>query len=894
MKKVLKVLGISILAILLLLIIIPFAFQGQIKDMVKKFVNQNLNAKVEFSDVSLSFLRSFPQAHVTVEDLLITNFAPFEGETFMSAKDIAFTMSIKELFKNADEDPIVVNSIAIDEALLTLKTDAFGNVNYDITKQPEASGATQTVDTANSSFKFDIEKYTIDNSAVTYLDAVSNTQLYITELNHQGNGIFSVEKSELDTKTNANVSMTIDSTQYLNNNKIKLDALIGLDLEQQKYTFMDNKGYINQLPLTFNGYVQMLDEGQMIDISFENPGSSFKDFLAVIPEEYSKNIENVETSGDFKVSGLIKGKITETTIPNLDISIKSSNASFKYPDLPKRVSNISIDTEIKNTTGNVDDTYVNINALDFMIDQDRFKSSATIKNLTANMLVNANIDGVLNLANLSKAYPIDFDKELSGILKAKLNMAFDMDAIEKNAYERIKANGTMSVSDFVFSSEDLLHPIQINTADLNFNPSTVTLNNFMAKTGSSDFSATGTINNLLGFLLSNKQLQGTFNLSSNTFVLNDFMTQDVAAAENPSEASAPASKTSSAKDASIKIPDFLDCTINANAKTVIYDNLTLKDVEGKLTIKDQEVTLQNLTSSIFKGILAVTGRVSTKTDTPTFNLDIGADGLDISQSFQDMDLLRNLAPIAKFVEGKLNSVISLQGTLNNSFSPNMNSISGSASADLLTTQVQPQAGSALSKLEGALNFIDFSQLDNKDIKVDLNFADGKVNVKPFNLNYKDIGIAVSGSHGFDKSLNYNAVFNVPAKYLGSEVNRLIGKINENNVNNLTIPVTANINGSMTSPQITTDLTSGITNLTQQLIEIEKQKLIGQGKDKVKDLLGGLLNGNQTNTTTDSTKTVTTDSTKVKTDPVREGVKDILGGLLNKRKKKADSTKSKQN
>ena len=48
-------------------------------------------------------------------------------------------------------------------------------------------------------------------------------------------------------------------------------------------------------------------------------------------------------------------------------------------------------------------------------------------------------------------------------------------------------------------------------------------------------------------------------------------------------------------------------------------------------------------------------------------------------------------------------------------------------------------------------------------------ATGKVNVKPFDLAYEDIAIKVSGSHGFDKSLDYEAVFDVPAKYLGSDV-----------------------------------------------------------------------------------------------------------------------------
>lgn len=879
MKKALKITGITLLIIFFLLLAIPFAFQGQIKDMVKTFINDNLNAKVEFSDVNLSLIRSFPQAYVTVDDLVITNYKPFEDETFATAKNISFTMSVKELFKTASEEPIVVNSITVDEALLTLKTDKLGNTNYDITKEKENN--TQASGT-ESSFAFNIEDYQINNSALTYLDEESNTQVYISELNHSGSGLFSEEDSQLDTETTANVSMNVDSTQYLNQNKIKLDALIGMNLKDQKYTFMENKGFINQLPLVFNGYVQLLEHGQDIDITFENPESSFKDFLAVIPETYSKNIENVETSGDFKVNGIIKGKISEETIPNLDIRILSNNASFKYPDLPKRVDNITIDAAIKNTTGNVDDTFVDIKTLNFKIDQDVFKSNAIIRNLSENMLVNANIDGVLNLANITKAYPIDFDKQLSGILKAKLNSAFDMNAIETNAYERIKNNGSMSVSDFVFSSEDIVNPIQINTADMTFNPGNVSLNSFDAKTGTSDFRATGTIKNLLGFLLSDKKLQGNFNVNSNTFVVSDFMVEDNTNSND-------SNKTTSENE-SLRIPDFLDCTINANANTVVYDNLNLKDVNGTLVIKNQEANLKNLTSNLFNGVMALTGTVSTKTDTPVFDLNLGAEGFDISQSFKDLDLLKKLAPIAQVFQGKLNTVIKLQGTLDQEFTPNLDTISGDAFAELLTTRINDNEASILSKLDTALNFIDFDKLDLKNIKTRLDFSNGKVNVKPFNLKYEDIDIVVSGGHGFDQTLGYDAVFQVPAKYLGSEVNQLLGKINDPEVNKITIPVTANITGSYTSPNVKSDLASSVTKLTKQLIEIKKQQLLDQGKDEIKDLLSGLL-GNSNNETSGSSTTTETDSTKTTTvDPIKEGVKDLLGGLLNNRKKKNDSTK----
>ncbi|WP_242202823.1 AsmA-like C-terminal region-containing protein [Aestuariivivens insulae] len=886
MKKALKITGIAVLIIFALLIAIPFVFQGKINDLVKQFINQNLNAKVEFSDVSLSFIRHFPKAHVSVNDLLITNFKPFENDTLTAINNIAFTMSVKELFKSADQDPMTIQSIYIDEAIVNLKTDKDGHVNYDIAK-PSESQATETKD---SNFAFDIEDYKITNSTISFSDASSKMNMLISQLNHQGKGSFSADQSDLDTHTDALVSFSMDSTNYLNKNSIKLDAIIGLDLKNSKYSFKDNKGFINKLPIEFSGYLQRLENGQDIDITFENPESSFKNFLALIPEAYSKNIENVQTSGDFKVKGIIKGRSSEKTIPHFDISITSNNASFKYPDLPKSVENITINTSIKNETGKNEDTYIDIKALNFKIDRDEFKSSATLKHLTENMLVNANINGLLNLDNISKAYPITLETPLTGILKANLNTAFDMNAIETNAYQRIKNSGSASITDFVYTSKDMANPIHISNADIVFNPDTVSLNNFKAKTGDSDLNATGNLKNLMGFLLSDGNLQGEFKVNSNVFKVNDFMVEDETASENKTDVNTEP----------LKIPAFLDCVIYANANTVVYDNLNLKDVKGSLVIKDQKASLNDLTSSIFDGALSVTGDVSTKEETPRFNLNLNANDFDIAKSFNGMELLQNLAPIAKLLQGKLNTNLNFSGDLDQEFTPNLGTVSGNALAELLSTKISTDQTNLISNLEGALSFIDFDKLNLNDIKTKFEFAEGKVVVKPFQLTYEDINIEVSGSHGFDKTVNYNAVFNVPAKYLGSEVNNLIGKINTAEANTIAIPVTANITGSFTNPTVKTDLSSGVKNLTQQLIEIQKQKLLNQGKDKAKDMLNNLIGGNkaktdslkeeQNNTVKDvlggiiGNKTPS-DSTKTST---TNTVKNVLGGLLGKKKKQKDT------
>jgi hypothetical protein len=880
MKKIFKILGIVLLIFLAILIAIPFVLESKIDTIVQNYADENLDADLSFDDISLSLISSFPKAEVNVDNLKIINRLPFEGETLATAKSLSFEMPLMQLFKGT-EAPLIVNEIIADDMLLTLKTNKNGTTNYDIVKESEDTSTAS--DTTATGFSFDIENYELNNSAFTYIDEGTNTNLYATEINHNGKGIFSGELSELDTETEARISMSIDSTEYLSNNIIKLDALIDLDLEQEKYTFKENKGFINALPLEFEGFVQMVEKGQQIDISFKNPESSFKDFLAVIPKAYTNSIEDVSTTGNFTVIGIIKGLVSETTIPTLDINMRSDNASFKYPDLPKSVKNIMIDASVKNTTGNVDDTFVDVNTLDFKIDEDVFKSEAHIKNLTGNMLVNANLDGVLNLANITKAYPVELENQLSGILKGKLNTAFDMNAIETNAYQRIKNNGSVAISDFIFSSEDIVNPIQINKANMTFKPGTVSLNSFDALTGKSDFSATGSINNLLGFLLSDQKLQGNFNVDSNTFAISDFMVEDEAATEN-------SNKTTSTSE-SLKIPDFLDCTITANAKTVIYDNLNLKNVKGELLIKDQNANLKNMTTNLFNGQLGISGNVSTKEAKPKFDMQLAMQQFDIAQSFKDLEMLNALAPIAKIIQGKLNSTIDVSGFLDESFSPDLSTISGDALAEILTSNVDVSKSPLLSGLDSELNFIDFKQLQ-KDIKTTLSFENGQVSLKPFTLKYKDIPIEISGMHTFTNNMKYDVVFQVPAKYLGGDVNRLIGQINDNDVNNLTIPVTANINGSFSNPNISTDLTSGVSNLTKQLVDIQKQKLIGQGKDKITDLLGGLAGGNKNDKESDSTKTGATKTTTSE-DKVKEGVKNVLGGLLGGKKKKAqDSTKNK--
>lgn len=861
-KKILKIVGIVLLLLVVSAFAIPYLFEDEIKAKIAKAINDNVDAKVAFEDADLSLFKGFPKANITIDKLSIINKAPFEGDTLVAFEELNLKMSVMELF-NDDNEPMNIEAVSSKNGLINIIFNKDGVGNYDIALKNQD----KKDDGKGKPLALKIKEYDVENFKFKYTDEASKIKMTLDSINHSGSGDFANDVLDLDTETTANVSLNMDKMNYLNNVKVSLEAVLGIDLNKSKYTFKENKAKINDLPLEFDGFIQLVEQGQMYDLTFKTPTSSFKNFLGLIPEAYRSNIENVKTSGDFTVKGFAKGMLTDTTVPKFNIDIASNNASFQYPDLPKSVKNIVIDTKIVNETGIMNDTYVNLDQLSFAIDQDVFNAKANIKNVATNALVDAALKGTINLANLSKAYPIKLDKPLTGILKADVTTKFDMKSVETSQYQNINNAGTMSLSGFKYTDENG-KGMNISTALVQFNPSRVNLQQFKATTGKSDLSVTGVLENFYGFVFRNQELKGDFSMSSNTLAVSDFMTT-----------SEPTKASENKKTEAMKIPAFLNCTLTAKANTVLYDNLTLKDCSGKLIVRDQAVTLQNIKTNVFGGQIGLNGMVSTKQKKPTFKMDLDLNKVDIFQTFTQLDMLKKIAPIAGAINGKLNSTIKLSGNLDaNEMTPDLKTISGDLLGQLLSTTVNPSNSNLLNALGSNIKFIDMNKLNLNDIKAALTFKDGKVAVKPFNIKYQDITATIDGTHGFDQLMNYNVKMNVPAKYLGTEANALIAKLTPANAAKLeNIPINALLGGSFSKPKVTTDVKQATNSLVTNLVKQQKEQLVGKGTTALTNLI------NKNNKPGDTTKAATPKEEVKKQAETK--AKDLLNGLFGKKKEK---------
>ena len=878
MKKILKGLGVVLILGILFLALAPFLFKGSLEDLLKKNINENLNASVEWESFDLSLFRSFPDAALTVHNFSVVNKAPFEGDTLASGKLLKLDMGITQLFKS-EKETISVNELFLDQPIINIAINADGEANYDITIPKENEEPTKSDDNSSqdSGFSFDLKKYELQNAELNYLDETSATYFQLSNLNHEGTGDFSLDESELQTQTNAIVSLRLDKTEYMHENIIDLGANFQLDLKNKKYTFLENTAKINALPLTFDGFIQLSEEYTELDLNFKTSSSEFKNFLALIPKEYVKELNGVTTTGNFTVNGVLNGKIDDNTIPKMDIQVRSDNASFKYADLPKAVNNISIQADLKNETGLVQDTYLSVGGLTFKIDDEIFTASGLIKNLSQNALVDLAIKGTLDLANIERVLPVELDQDLSGVFTADVTTHFDLASMELEQYQNIETNGSASLSNFAYNHPAFKNELKITKADILMSPGNIRLNHLDASTGQTDVKATGDIQNLIPWIMAKQDLKGTFNIESKVFNVNDFMVSEDDAVGNESNTT-----EDSTNDETVKIPDFLDATMYFTAKKVLYDNIEMKNTSGLIKIREEKAVLSDVSSQIFGGNINFSGNVDTKNEIPSFKMNLDLKEVDIDQSFGSLDLLAYLAPIAKALNGNINTVIDLEGQLNRDLTPNLNTIVGKAIANILSAEINTKNTPLLAKLGEQVTFLDVDKISLHNISTALSFKDGKIAIQPFDFMVEDVKITAQGSHSLEKNIDYGLTLDVPAKYLGSEITNLLVKLDPQETENMKVSLPVSIKGSFLNPQVSLDTGNAVKNLTNQIIEKQKQQLKDKGTDILKDLVLGK------NKPKDSTNTGGGNTTQETTTEV---VKDILGGLFGKKKKKQDTTKS---
>ena len=838
-RRILKWTGITFLVLIILLIALPFIFKDKIIQTVKDEANKSLNAKVDFGDFDISLISSFPDFRFKIDNISVIGVGEFEKDTLAYIKQTRLDLNLMSVIKG---EQYKIKEIILDQPYLYGKVLSTGKANWDIVKPDTAAVTPEAADTAATKFALTLSKFEITNATLRYDDATMGMISRLDSFNFLMNGDFTQDIFQMDIKSDiAKMNFSYEGVPYAKNMRVGMKIVMDMDMPNMKFTFKENEFNLNDLGLGLDGWLAMPKDDIDMDVKFSCKQTDFKSLLSLVPAVYAKDFASVKTAGKLALNGFAKGTYNDKVMPGFGLHLEVADAMFKYPSLPKSVNNIQINLDVKNPDGNPDATVIDLNKFHMEMAGNPIDMVMHVRTPVSDASINGMLNGKIVLASVKEFVPLEKGDDLNGTITMNVKMDGRMSMIEKEQYEQFKAEGFVEINGMIYKTASLPYEVLINAMRLNFTPKYVELVSFDTKMGNTDIKASGKIEDFMQYIFKDSLIKGNFNLTSSLIDLNQLM-----GSTSTDTAVATPAPVDTAAMAVIEVPKNIDFVLNSTIGRILYDKLDIANVAGGIIVRNARVSMENLKMSLLDGSMVMSGYYDTKnTKKPSINFDLNISNFDIQKSFDAFNTVQKMAPISKYAKGKFSTTLNdLVGTLNDKMEPDMNTLTGSG--NLKTTAVTVEGFEPFVKMGDALKIDKLKKMDFKDVNLLYKFKDGRVNVEPFKTKVGDVAAEISGSTGFDQTIDYKWDMEIPTKMLGSQANTvmqgLMGKASAATGQNLAVPdkikATALIGGTATKPVIKTgmkdamkDMKNEVKEQVKELIEEKKQEVIEDVKSK---------------------------------------------------------------
>ena len=807
MKRFLKITATVVAVVLVVVIVTPLLLRGKIGDIVKREANAMLAARLDFEKLDISLLRNFPNASLNLKGLTLVGTDRFEGDTIVAARRITVVVNLMSL---VGDEGFEVRKIVLASPALHAHKLADGAVNWDVMKPSEQADTTAAEEAAPSSFRLSVRDFRLTDAVIRYEDDSTGMELRTAPLSLRLSGDMSAESTQLDLDLLAGgVDFTQGGVPLLHDAELALDAEIDADLAEGRFTFSRNTLRLNAIEMRLDGWVQQVGDALAMDVSAGCSEVRFKDLLSLIPAFYKHEFRSLAASGELSMELWARGQMHGAQLPAFELKTEVHNGSFQYSSLPKAVTDINIAAKVSNAGGELDKTEVEISEFGLKMAGNSLSATGYATNLMSDPTFRATLSGRVDLGAIREVYPLEKGIDLAGRIAASLKLSGRMSDVESGRYERISASGSLVVEQLGLHVPQLPE-VFIRRAAATISPQAMTLGEFGVKVGGSDLSATGQLTGYLGYLMRGEQLAGRLYVKSDLLDLNEIRAAVPADAEAESaDAEKPAEEAAAAPAQAIVVPKNLNLSLNAELKKVLFEKMVITDIAGEMSVAGGTLSLDRLGLQLFGGKASASGRYSTAADPahPTLSLAASIAKASFPRTFEEIEAVRQLAPIFEKASGDYSLSIDMRTTLDAAMSPDLMSLT--AQGEISSENVSVEGVEVFDKLADLLKNDKLRRIEARDLKIRFSIKDGRVTTEPFDLKMGDVNVNMSGTTGLDRTIDYTAKVTLPAGVGG-----VLGAVN------------VGIGGTFTSPKITLGVQETVEQVVSNVVSEQIDNLTG--------------------------------------------------------------------
>ena len=607
--------GLLVFVVLLIgfLLVAPILFKDQIVANVKSAVNNNLDAEVDFADANVSFLRSFPDISLAIDEYSLVGIDTFASLPLITGRQARVDLGFWSVV--AGDGNYNIDAVTLDAPNINLLVLTPELANYLIVPEGEEmgadAGAILTKEEAGPLITLD--HFAVNDGSLVYDDRTTATYIELTGLEAAGDGDFTASVFDLRTVATADAfTLAQSGVTYLDAVTLDADAIVNIDADALRYTFKDNHVTLNALALEFSGSIDLQDNDDIdFDLSYQAPANDFKQLWSIIPAAYTEGYERVQTGGTFTLQGTVNGTYNSDKefYPAFTVRSDISGGSVQYPGRPVGITSIDAALAVNSPSSDLDKLVVDVPRFDFTLGGDPFAGRFRLSSPLSDPNVDARLKGTLDLEKWSSAIPLEGVSELAGRIVADITMDnVRQSAIDAGRYAEVNLAGDLLVSNLVYTAEGT-PSVRIAQAKADFTPQYVDLQQFTATLGRSDISASAKVNNILAYFSPEQTVRGSVTMRSNYFDADEWMTEeDSERVSSPAELNATA--TADTPGVETEVFDRFDFDVDAEIRELAYGTYRPKDLRVIGNIKPNRLEIANAAATLEQSNFTMSGVVN--------------------------------------------------------------------------------------------------------------------------------------------------------------------------------------------------------------------------------------------------------------------------------------------
>lgn len=295
-----------------------------------------------------------------------------------------------------------------------------------------------------------------------------------------------------------------------------------------------------------------------------------------------------------------------------------------------------------------------------------------------------------------------------------------------------------------------------------FEPGVISLDHAKIEIGNSDIEATGKVYNIGDAFFDDKMFKGELKVRSQLIDFNEII-QAVNEGEKPVEKPSEEVMAENLKSnnpesveqpRSFVVPEKLDLSLQSRFKEMKYKKFIVDDVVGVITIKDQKIDLANLQMTTMAAKMTTSAAYTSKVKgQAALDFDFKIFDIDLSKLTELLPVLDTLLPMVDSFEGKVNTRMKGNSSIDTNLDMNASSID--AIAHVTGENLVVLNGKTFEKMARMLMFKNKERNTIDKLEFAMIFKDQQIEIFPSMVTVDRYKVAIGGNHKLDMTYDYH-------------------------------------------------------------------------------------------------------------------------------------------